>query len=323
MNFYTYDLNLFKKMKTLFDHGTNEFLKEKNATIHLNYSHDCNLFMKNIFDLKCNDQCQYDFFIVPFVIRINPKTKDDLNYKIFNKLIKNLEFFEKNPEKHVFFFVGDEWKIPSIFKKSILFMQSCHKGTNAFPLHFTSKIIENLKFSKPIKLANYDISFQGNVKAHKCRRDILSYLNNSDLKKSFVKTPSLPKYPLVHDSSLIESYFKSIDDSRFVLCPRGVGLNSIRFYETIAAGRIPVLISDHCKLPKFIDWSRLIIRVPEKNISNIENMIKLFMFQNDLEKISLKLKKIWVDIFENFQNFLIMNFQNLFKKNHQSCISLL
>lgn len=318
MNFFKYDLNLFEKIKTHFDDGNNEFLKEGNASIHLNFSHDANLFLKKIDCLSSNKNYEYDFFIVPFVIRIFPKIHDTLNYKIFDKLVKRLEYFDKCPEKHIFFFVGDDWRIPLVFRKSILFMQSCHKDSNAFPLHFKSKIIEDLKLSQSIMLAKHDISFQGNTQAHKCRNEMLMQLKNSKMKKLFSKTRVLPKYPLSHDYSLIESYLKSINDSRFVLCPRGVGLNSIRFYETIAAGRIPVLISDNVKLPKFIDWSRFIVRVPEKNISKTEFMIKEFCSKNDLEKVSLCLKNIWIDAFENFENFIELSFQNLSKRQFLS-----
>ena len=48
---------------------------------------------------------------------------------------------------------------------------------------------------------------------------------------------------------LRSTYKKSIERCKFVLCPRGRGSNSIRFYEALNFGKIPILISDDVKLP--------------------------------------------------------------------------
>jgi hypothetical protein len=48
-------------------------------------------------------------------------------------------------------------------------------------------------------------------------------------------------------------------------------LNSIRFFETLAMGRIPILISDDAVLPleDQIDYAALILRLPEVRIAEI------------------------------------------------------
>jgi hypothetical protein len=51
--------------------------------------------------------------------------------------------------------------------------------------------------------------------------------------------------------------------SRFVLCPRGKGTSSIRLYEALAAGRVPVIISDDWVAPKGPNWESFTIRWPE------------------------------------------------------------
>ena len=38
-------------------------------------------------------------------------------------------------------------------------------------------------------------------------------------------------------------------NSFITLCPRGTGINSKRFYETMSYGRVPILISENCRLP--------------------------------------------------------------------------
>ncbi len=64
--------------------------------------------------------------------------------------------------------------------------------------------------------------------------------------------------------------------SRFSLCPRGTGPSTIRFWESLQAGAIPVLSSDAMALPeiKGINWRDCIIQVPEKNISSVDRIIR-------------------------------------------------
>lgn len=51
--------------------------------------------------------------------------------------------------------------------------------------------------------------------------------------------------------------------SKFVLCPRGAGTSSIRLFETLAAGRVPVIISDDWAPPVGPDWNGFAIRWPQ------------------------------------------------------------
>ncbi len=57
--------------------------------------------------------------------------------------------------------------------------------------------------------------------------------------------------------------------TRFALCPRGTGASTLRFWECLRAGAIPVLISDAMRLPDFWDWDNCMIRVPENAIDQI------------------------------------------------------
>jgi hypothetical protein len=48
--------------------------------------------------------------------------------------------------------------------------------------------------------------------------------------------------------------------SKFVLCPRGHGTSSIRLFETLAAGRVPVIISDEWVPPNGPSWESISVR---------------------------------------------------------------
>jgi hypothetical protein len=69
-------------------------------------------------------------------------------------------------------------------------------------------------------------------------------------------------------------YAAVIARSKFVLCPRGHGPSSFRLYEALAAGRVPVVISDDWLSPPRIDWSRCIVRVAEKDVQGVPQLLE-------------------------------------------------
>ena len=85
-----------------------------------------------------------------------------------------------------------------------------------------------------------------------------------------------------------------MENCKFVLCPRGRGSNSIRFFEALNFGKIPILISDDVKLPlrSKIDYSEFCIEIQEKNYHRLENYIDNFLKTHDLKIASLKAKEI-------------------------------
>ena len=68
--------------------------------------------------------------------------------------------------------------------------------------------------------------------------------------------------------SKTETYNNILMNSRFSLAPSGSGPNSIRFWESLAVGSIPVLLSDTLELPKHPDWDNAIIVLKENELDN-------------------------------------------------------
>jgi hypothetical protein len=68
------------------------------------------------------------------------------------------------------------------------------------------------------------------------------------------------------DNARTQKYNKLLLDSRYTLCPSGSGPNSIRFWEALAVGSIPILLADTLDLPEHYLWCKAIIRVDEKNL---------------------------------------------------------
>lgn len=62
--------------------------------------------------------------------------------------------------------------------------------------------------------------------------------------------------------------------SKFVICPRGSGPASFRLFETLAAGRVPVIVSDEWVEPKGPDWETCSVRVPEADVAKIPQLLE-------------------------------------------------
>jgi hypothetical protein len=66
-----------------------------------------------------------------------------------------------------------------------------------------------------------------------------------------------------------ERFDHVVSRSKFVLCPRGHGTSSFRMQEVLAAGRVPVVISDDWVEPLGPNWATAIVRWPERRVAEL------------------------------------------------------
>jgi hypothetical protein len=112
-------------------------------------------------------------------------------------------------------------------------------------------------------------SFLGRVATHPIRRKIWS-LNTAS-------TPCLdvadgPKRFPCFDYS--KTYAQLLRQSRFILCPRGFGASSIRIFEAMSFGRVPVIISNEWQPCPDIPWGEFSVVIPESNVFGIPVVLK-------------------------------------------------
>lgn len=62
--------------------------------------------------------------------------------------------------------------------------------------------------------------------------------------------------------------------SKFVLCPRGLSASSIRVFETMEMGRVPVILSDGWAAPAGPAWDDFAIRIPERDFARIPRILE-------------------------------------------------
>ncbi|MAI85853.1 MAG: hypothetical protein CMF99_01505 [Candidatus Marinimicrobia bacterium] len=127
------------------------------------------------------------------------------------------------------------------------------------------------------------------------------------------------------DSSLISKekykfeYWNNILLAPFTICVRGNGNFSVRFYETLALGRIPILIDTDCVLPldNEINWQNhcIIIKHIEPNrIVDYVNLSINAMDDNDIINMQMANRKLWVDKL-SFSGFYYGFTKNILKNN--------
>jgi hypothetical protein len=108
---------------------------------------------------------------------------------------------------------------------------------------------------------------------HKFRRRVLSL---SDPRAHIEDTRAYSiwqKSDPAEDLRRRRSYADVMARSKFVLCPRGAGTSSFRFFETLEAGRVPVVISDQWVAPHGPDW-KFLLRVKEAELGSIPDVLR-------------------------------------------------
>ena len=99
-----------------------------------------------------------------------------------------------------------------------------------------------------------------------------------------------------------EFYNSILLDSRYILAPSGSGPNSIRFWEALGAGAIPVLLADTLELPKHELWEKSIVRIKECELENIDDILGEINEEEERERRENCLK-----LYEYFRN----NYKNI------------
>lgn len=77
----------------------------------------------------------------------------------------------------------------------------------------------------------------------------------------------------------VGDYNRLLSDSMFALCPAGAGPNSLRLWEALATGAVPVLLGPQPALPAGgslppIDWDAIVLRVPDAAVDDLPRLLR-------------------------------------------------
>lgn len=124
-------------------------------------------------------------------------------------------------------------------------------------------------------------------RAHRIRQRVLNQLEEHPaIQTDFVVRQSryarqhmaTPAQTEQHRQRAWREYRENIMNSDYVVCVRGNGNYSFRFYETLSAGRIPIFINTDCQLPyeNHINWHDHVIWIEERDIDAVGDIVAAY-----------------------------------------------
>lgn len=98
----------------------------------------------------------------------------------------------------------------------------------------------------------------------------------------------------------VREFFENIYGTDYTLCVRGYGNWSLRFYETLACGRIPIFVDTDSRLPfdNLIDWTRYCVWVPAEEVERAGEFVADFhsrLSERDFQELQRACRHLWLD----------------------------
>jgi hypothetical protein len=108
------------------------------------------------------------------------------------------------------------------------------------------------------------------------------------------------------------AFYENVAQTDYTLCVRGGGNFSKRFYETLAMGRIPVLLDTDCLLPfeDVLPWDDFIVRVPQAELPSLPEKVAEHFTRHGsagLAHFKRKCRQLWKEFltFGGFHRHLV------------------
>jgi hypothetical protein len=175
-------------------------------------------------------------------------------------------------------------------------------------LHFPYQYLEQISLNpyveyNPNKIfeKKHLFSFVGASRTYPLIREKIIQLFQGDENIHDTKNSNSWELNEIDRDLYFKNYAKTLFQSKFILCPRGIGPSSYRHFESMKLGIAPVIISDEWIEIEGIDWKSCSIRIKEKDVSEIYNI--LASRENEYLELGVNARK-------NYEKF--MSFENQF-----------
>jgi hypothetical protein len=174
------------------------------------------------------------------------------------------------------FMFSSDWRVipflPGIYTS---IEKSWYLPGRSRPGFYLSCLMNPLVRFEPTAGREFLYSFMGDIQTHPVRK-ILAGLQHPP--GAFVDTSSDSQAVMWQGSPEQKNAFwtRYVDlakRSRFILCPRGVAPSSIRLFEAMCLGRVPVILSDEWLPPAGPDWDRFSLRIPESEAAHVPQIL--------------------------------------------------
>lgn len=205
---------------------------------------------------------------------------------IFHSDVFGSKVYQQYPAKSLILDYSDQTipKLPGIY---MTIPKRLHK-TPIYQYGFYQRVFDNHILDNDIPIANcqYLYSFVGTVSTYSSLRSKIVNLTHP---RACVRDKSSPK------TSLEQDYAQLLQNSKFILCPRGSSPSTFRIFEAMRAGRVPIIISDEWFPPRNINWSDFSLRVSENNISKIPTLLE--KLEPEAERMGKIARQVWENNF--------------------------
>lgn len=133
------------------------------------------------------------------------------------------------------------------------------------------------------------------------RAKLLQYLEQSNqVKTNFIYRENYRGGAITEEQRTATTleYYNNILASDYVLCIRGAGNFSVRFYETLMMGKIPVFVNTDCLLPfeDKINWKKHVVWLEWKDRKNIAQIVADFhanLSADEFVHLQINNRKLW------------------------------
>jgi hypothetical protein len=239
---------------------------------------------ENLNTIEYSNENDCDYFVLPFKFK---SSNEDRFVEILQKARNfNKKLICLNNDDF-----GGDYNIPNdiILFRTSFDAKSKKENEYAFPV-FIPDIIKNSKgYSNSLS-----VGFCGDSN-RPVRKEALSELKKGKIPLNYDEVFSFFQNPTIDKKIGRERFFKNLQNNTFILCPRGCGNFSYRFYETMCFGRIPIFINTDCVLPfeNLIDYRNEIVFIEEAELGNINHIIEEYCQKNDLIYRQKRCREIW------------------------------
>ena len=232
---------------------------------------------------------------------------------------------QRTPQENIIpFFLTDPLQV--VFDRKILFNRDfSNRPTVGFCGQVNSSKLNAVKEASKVIIKNilYYLGVKNDLpqkiqSTSFNRSKVLSYIENvNTIKSNFIRREKYragASTQAARQKTTLE-YYQNMIDSDYIICIRGAGNFSVRLYETLAMGRIPVFINTDCILPMddVLPWKEHMVWVEYDELDKLEALILAHyssMNDEELNDLFLKNRKMWLihmGMLDFFKNSFIRN----------------
>jgi hypothetical protein len=159
-----------------------------------------------------------------------------------------------------------------------------------------STVVEDERFSyfRANLEPSYLFSFVGNSTTAPVRRRIVRLRHSRCVLKDTSEGGRLQQNGDLH-SRCGDAYVEIMRRSSFVLCPRGLGSSSYRFFEALKMGRVPVVLSDAWIAPVGPAWDACAVFVREAAVEQVPHLLECL--EGNAAAMGLAARRTWDEWF--------------------------